>query len=220
MAVDAPRSGLTLWIGWVAAAALGGALTASATVPVDGSEWLLRESGAWYPLVPLVLALPVALLQSIVLRATLRFPPVVAGAWIVVSLAAAGANELAVNAWYMQAVPRLVPMASLDQQVSIFSAGDHIYPILLGIAQGVVFAAVVGRKSPVLVWAVVNIAADFMSLYAMRIAQSGPAPAPSLMSWMLPRAAEAALYAAITGAALVAMWRGAVASTAPAPAAR
>jgi len=220
MAVAMRRPGFTLWIAWVGAGALGVAVAASASQP--GHE-VFADAGASY-WVPIVLAAPLALLQFLVLRGLIGVSVVAAGMWVALTLVASAASVLAISGWYF-VVPQLVPRAFISFETGMdimLTGGDYINPLLLGLAQGVVLAWVFGRPLIAAWWVVINLVAYAVSLHLLIFALATLRfnLGISAGSYVLARVELAALYAAVTGLALVAILRMRTPVRAPAPAAR
>ena len=201
------RPGFTLWLAWVGAGALGAALATSATQP--GSEFFGDTRASYW--VPIVLAAPLAVLQFLVLRGLVGVSVVAAGTWVGLTLVASAASILAISGWYF-VVPQLLSRAFIPIETGMdimFTGGDYINPLLLGLAQGVVLAWVFGRPLIAAGWVVINLVAYAVSLHlsiivltALRL-DLGTGAA----GFVLPRVAIGAFYAAVTGLALVAILR-------------
>jgi len=220
MAVAVRRSRFTLWIAWVGAGALGAAIAASATQP---GHTFFGDTGASY-WVPIVLAAPLALLQFLVLRGLIGVSVVPAGVWFGLTLVASAASGFAISGWYF-VVPQILPhtFISIDTGMDImFTVGNYISPVLVGLAQGVVLVWVFGRPRIAAWWVVMNLVAFFVSLHLMLFALTASAFVPESRAggFVLASVALAALYAAVTGLALVAILRMRAPVRAPAPAAR
>ena len=220
MAVARRRPGFTLWLAWVGAGALGAALAAAASQP--GNE-VFGDPGASY-WVPIVLAAPLALLQFLVLRGLIGVSVVAAGVWAGLTLVAYAASGFAISGWYF-VIPQLVTRAFIPVETAMdlmFTGGDYIKPLLLGLAQGVVLAWVFGRPLMAAWWVGINLVAFAFSLHltifvftALRVDLATGAG-----GFVLPFVVLAAFYAAVTGLALVAILRMRTPVRAPAPAAR
>jgi len=205
MAVAKRRPGFALWIAWVGAGALGASVAASATQP--GQE-VFGDTGASY-WVPILLATPLALLQFLVLRGLIGVSVVAAGMWIGLTLVASAASIFAISGWYF-VVPQLVPRTFISIETGMdimFTGGEYINPLLLGLAQGVALAWVFGRAGIAAWWVVINLVAYAVSLQLTIFALTALAiePGTTAGNYVLPRVSLAALYAAVTGLALVAI---------------
>ncbi len=157
MAVARRRPGFTLWLAWVGAGALGAALAAAASQP--GNE-VFGDPGASY-WVPIVLAAPLALLQFLVLRGLIGVSVVAAGVWAGLTLVAYAASGFAISGWYF-VIPQLVTRAFIPVETAMdlmFTGGDYIKPLLLGLAQGLVLAWVFGRPLMAAWWVGINLVA-------------------------------------------------------------
>src|SRR5438445_12508361 len=113
VAMQRPRS--TLWMGWVAAGALGTAVAASATQP--GFE-VFPNLGDWYWLPPALLAAPLALLQFLVLRGAMGVSLAAAGMWVGLTLVASLASLFAKSARSFY-VPHVLPRAVITIETAI-----------------------------------------------------------------------------------------------------
>ena len=204
MAVAMRRPGFTLWLAWVGAGALGAAVAASASQP--GNE-VFGEPGASY-WAPIVLAVPLALFQFLVLVRLVGVSVVHAGMWIGVTLVASAAGVFATSGWLFVAPEPLTRMFGVDTGMNIvFTVGDYMNPLLLGLAQGVVLAWVFGRPRNAVLWVAISVAAFAVSIRLTIFAMTASGFDLQTVSdgYVLPRVVFAALYAAVTGLALVAM---------------
>jgi hypothetical protein len=161
--------------------------------------------------VPIVLAAPLALLQFLVLRGLMGFSAVHAGIWVGVTLVAAAASVFAISEWYFVA-PQLLPrIFGIERGTDVlFTFGDYLNPLLLGLAQGVVLAWVLGRRRIAAWWVVISVLAyaGAIHLALFAITASGFDTGAGLgVVYVLWRVAIAALYAALTGLALIAILR-------------
>jgi hypothetical protein len=214
MAVASPRSALTFWIAWVAAAAVGAALAATASFPTsrytpidDPAQWISS----------LLLAAPVALLQFVVLRALLQFSSGTAGLWLGLTLIAAAAQVPALIAWYLGGIPLLGGSStfspdgvawSVDPRwVDLaFAAPQYIAPVLVGIAQGLALLSAFRRPSTIPIWLVTNVLAFVVAGQLTVLVLAGTyfeVRWPS--GYVVTMTLYGAFYAVITGAVLVAI---------------
>lgn len=217
MAVAARRSGFTLWTAWVVATAVGQALPAAAALTAQTE--FPGDLGAW--IWSAVAALPLALLEFAVLRWVLNVARDRAAAWVGVTILAALANSVATVAWYYN-VDRLGSLATQFGGDLIFLVGDYLYPVLLGLAQGIVLAMILRRRDATFAWIGANVLALLVTVHVT----------PTLMGWTginfqtapggyaLPELTDWAIYGAVTGGVLVAMTAARATATAPAPAVR
>ena len=216
MAVASRRSAFTFWLAWVAAAAVGAALAATASFPTPAYE-SPGGLGVWIS-APL-LAAPAALLQFVVLRALLHASPGTAGLWFVVTLLAAALIAPATMVWYLGVIRILGGSStftgdgvswSVDPRWADFAvaAPEYIAPVLLGIAQGVVLVRVFGRLGAVAIWLAANVVAFIVAgrLTGLALAQTYfEVRWPS--GYVVTMTLFGALFGAVTGAALVALMR-------------
>ena len=225
MAVASPRSAFRFWIAWVAAAAVGTALAAAATSPAAAYGSVV-DVGRWIS-APL-LALPVALLQFVVLRALLRVSPGTAGLWVVLTLIAAVAQGPALIAWYLGVIPIFGGSSTLTAEGVVWSvdprwadfaldSSQYIAPALLGIAQGIALVRVFGHPGVVAIWLFTNLLAFIGAIQLATLALGGAWF--QVDDYVVRVTVYGTIYGAITGAVLVAMSARA-AARAPVPAAR
>jgi hypothetical protein len=197
MAVGVRRSGFTLWVAWVAAAALSAAIVVSAT---PDAYMPIRDISAW--LSALLIAAPLALLQFLILRGLLHVSSAAAGLWFGLTLAAAVAATAVEMLWWRQIVPMLTVNLG-EPAFDIAGAEIYVEPLLLGLAQGVVLAMILQRKSAAVVWVAVSLAGFVLANVLFSTVMS-PLPIDYRISGgrVLTMVVYRSVYAAITGAAL------------------
>ena len=204
VALRPPR--LTLWVAWVCAGALGAAVAGWASQP--GSE-VFGGTGASY-WVPIVLAAPLALLQFLVLRGLAGVSVLAAAMWVGLTLVASAASGYATGGWYDVAPGLLQRGFGVETATDVmFVVGDYMMPLLVGLAQGVVLAWIAGRRWVAVLWIVISVVGYAVAIRLLVLVT----PASGFESGTVPGghvtalAALAALYAAVTGLALVAILR-------------
>ena len=217
MAVAARRSGFTLWVAWVAASALAALVVESAT---PGAYIPIKDINAWISAA--LIALPLALLQFIILRVLLDVSTRLAALWFGLTLLAAVAATVATVAWW-QIFPLTmqwsIPLS--DQGFDISYSEDYFEPLFFGVAQGIVLAMILRHKSAAVVWVAVNLVAMMLVLkFFSTIISPVPIDYQLAGGRVLAVVVFQASYAAVTGAALLALTVRRRPATAPAPAAR
>ena len=202
------------------AAAIGSAVAAAMVTSMSG---LLPNDLVGSAISTALRAAPLALLQYLVLRSTAGFPPRAAGLWVAASLLAAALFAPVTVTWYEQGVSRVPVQLMTNGLMDVLMAGDHwVYALLFGFAQGLVLTSVLRRPIVTAVWVAGNLLAIGVAPYVGLVAAptglfGGPA---ALANRMLSAVEFWVVFAAITGLALVALFRLWGPPTAPAPAAR
>lgn len=216
-----PRSGLILWIAWVVTAAIATAVVATTEPSVSG---LFPNDLPGAAIEMAFRAVPLALLQYLVLRTLAGLPPLAAGFWVGCSLLAATLYAPATVTWYEQGLSRLpVQVTTNDGLMNVLMAGDRwVYALLFGFAQGLVLANAFRRQIVIVIWVAANLLAAGVAPYvAQLVALPGWIGSPaSLPAHVLLLVEYWVVYAAITGLALIAVVRLWGPTRAPAPAAR
>lgn len=219
MAVEARRPALTLWIGWVAATAIGQVLPAA--VNVSGQALLAGDVGTW--LGSAVETLPVALLEFAVLRWVVGVARGHAVAWALATVAAAVASQLLTVFWYEDLIssPWVARLAQPQIDV-LFDVTPYFYAVLTGAAQGVVLGLILHRQSAAYLWVGANVVAFAVTFYATSagLSISGFTVQPESGGMAVLETIYWGIFGALTGAALVVLTRRPVPVTAPAPAVR
>ena len=218
MAVSSRRPALTVWIAWVVATAVGQAVDAAGLLP--GNSESTDGAGVW--IWSALAALPLAAFQFVVLRWLLNVERRGAAAWAVATVLAVVLSQAAYIAWFDVLMSHVSPAEGFVQD-AMFAMPDYLYPLFVGVAQGVVLAIVLRRTYAAFVWVIANPIASAVASHVTAAAMTasginfqtapGGYAVPELLLW--------GTYGAVTGAALVALTRPrALPATAPAPAAR
>jgi hypothetical protein len=213
MAVSVRRFGFTLWVAWLGAVVLGMVIAELLGPQIVMPYGQFGVVALWAPL---------ALLQFFVLRAIAHVAPGAAGLWVVATIVAMLLSGPANLVWFEGVLPRLSPSGLMDMSWTMdafFDAAFYFFPLLLGVAQGVVLARILARKAALLIWVGANLAAwalarsaMFIAIAAFRVDLGNLPPGPT---W--PDVLLAVVFGAATGAALVVLIRGRL-DPAPAPA--
>ena len=205
MAAALARSGLSLWVAWVAAAGLG---TAAAVV-VSVSAFGLAPAWGF----GVVNALPVVLLQYVVLRVAVGVDRSSAALWATLSLLAALATPAIDSLWAFSFAPRLYP--AVERIVPVLGASDFtlgglrvIDPLVIGIGQGAALVRILGRLRVGIVWLAANVLASLVAVQmVISVGIGEPIPSDPVVLPIVAMYGEGALvYSAITGVALVAIF--------------
>lgn len=203
MAVTVRRSGFTLWVAWIAAAALGTVVASSGpwtwTLMTPGGP---GDSPAGYFTTALMVA-PWLLLQYLVLRLFGVMSARGAGLWVAASFAAAVVYVFAYQLWFEQVMLR--SQQTIESMDLMFTIGNYFFPAVFGVSQGVVLARALHRTRLGYVWIAANLGAWFVALVA-----TGPVLGalrfPALVAYPgLGLVLLMTIYAAMTGLVLAAI---------------
>lgn len=222
MWLDPRRSAGALWLAWVAAGALGGALATllaiawmgswlngnpdELTVLAYGAVFTTVAAGLQYAVLrfaggrnlAVVLWLPATAVAYV---AYLRFDE----AWMV--------NGGSVASWLSGTVPSLDPVSTIN---AIMDANVVTYALAYGVLQGLVLVLMTGRKRALTIWIGGTLLGLVASLYIPRLIPL-TANTPGVML-MASSASFTGSYAMGTGLALIAILRMRRRATAPPPA--
>lgn len=153
MSLNPRRSGAALWVLWVAASALGGAL--ASLLPLSGAVGLVLESSSYFAVLAYFGAFAAigASCQSVVLvfvarggkAALLWVPATLLGASLVYGVL----NELVFDLGNAAGSLRLLAGGSMP---AIFAAAFAMHALAVGLAQGLVLTLITTRKAALPIW--------------------------------------------------------------------
>src|SRR6266550_206070 len=221
-----PRS-LAVWLAWVLAAIAGTALALA--VPMAGLLPVGDEADVWTAEIvgATLIAFPgFVVLRFLVGRSSLLtaiWIPVTVIGWLAASLAT-GLSEQALLS--VGADSRLMPGGPIDYLTLVIGIEAITLAVFVGAGQGILLARIFARRAAARLWVAANLVAAVVQwLLIESRAGSDSSGQTELDLWLSPLL-FAALYAAWTGIALVAITRDSrknavvAPTTAPAPAAR
>jgi hypothetical protein len=217
MAHRIPLSRMAFWGAWVLAglvgyvlAYLGNAFGWFGAIYADGDGWIAIIVGS------AIVAFP----QYIVLRLLIGHPSLAGAMWIPVSAVAWLAADLAIYASADRITNALLSVGAIQAlmlgpfafftPISVITAVENItLATVLGLAQGLLLARVFVARSAVWLWFGGNVVAAVVVLIVTQIQINGVSNQTNQtgVDLLLPTAIPGALYAAVTGIALVALPR-------------
>ena len=214
MAHRIPLSRMAFWGAWVLAGMVGSVLPdLGATFGWFGSTY--ADQDGWIAI--LVSSALVAFPQYIVLRLLIGHSSLAGAMWIPVSAVAWLAADLAINASAERIINALLSVAAIQALMlgpfpfftAITVAENITLAAVLGLAQGLLLARVFVARSAVWLWLGGNLVAVAVVSIVSQIRINGvfnQTYQTAVDQW-LPTAILGALYAAVTGIALVALSR-------------
>jgi len=203
-----PLSGMAVWGAWVLAGAVGSVLPYVAItfgwLPGDGS-WIAAVVGA------AIVAFP----QYIVLRlighsslAGAMWIPVSVVAWLAADLAMSVSAERITNALLSVGAIQALTPGPFRFLTMVNGVESTTTAAVLGLGQGLLLARIFVARSAARLWFVGNLVAAVVMWIVIVIRLNGVSTTnQTVVDLLLPIAIDGALYAAVTGIALLAMSR-------------
>src|SRR5690348_8417736 len=205
MSIDPRRSGPALWLLWVVAGALGGALATVLALAGLAAMVNASDSPAAAPAYFGALAATSAVFQAVLLAYVAPGKKAVL-LWLLATAIGAGL--------FFELLPNLVFRGSLTGLFASLPAGtasfllsgafDAAYPVGLGVAQGLALVFITGRKWAPLVWVAGSLIVLATSSYLAPV-YVGPFGVGT--SYIASNAINRAIGAAVMGLALVLIFR-------------